>query len=184
MQSIYSRDDLKQSPILPFFFPLLGPKFPSIMINSYQQPPLAITEWYLMFLMFNIFSLFYTSSIWEDLEVEFGWIQPAASCGSCVQDPAESSGKEKRTSLPPHASLQKTMQRPWLFCLPVDTMNFYWKCVTFLVHTGKYVLQCHVSIFPVIEPARYWENIREIYFTVYSKKSFQTESLILLSQLI
>lgn len=142
MQSIYSRDDLKLSPILPCFFSLLGPKFPSVMINSYQQPSLTVTVRCLMFLMFNIFSLFSTSSIWEDLEVEFGWIQPAVSCGSCVQDPAESSGKEKRASLPPCASLQKAMQRPWLFCLPVDTMNFYWKCVTFLVYTGKYMLQC------------------------------------------
>ena len=65
-----------------------------------------------MFLIFSVFSLFSASSIREDLEEKFGCIQPAVSCGSSVQDPAESSGKEKRASLPPHTSLQKAMQRP------------------------------------------------------------------------
>lgn len=138
--SVWEKKTLSSHPFY-IFFSLLGPKFHSIMINSYQQSSLAITEGCLMFLIFTVFSLFSTSSIWEALEEAFGWIQPAVSCGSCVQDPAESSGKQKRASLPPHASLQKAVQRPWLFCLPVDTMNFLWKCVTFLVPTGKCVLQ-------------------------------------------
>lgn len=141
MQSIGEKKTLSSHQVF-IFFSLLGCKFHSITLNSYQQPSLAITKWCLMFLIFSVFSFFSTSSIWEDLEEQFGWIQPAVSCGSCVQDPAESSGKEKRASLPPCASLQKAMQRPWLFCLPVDTMNFHWKCVTFLVHMGKSVLQC------------------------------------------
>lgn len=134
--SIWEKKTLSSHPFYIFLF-LLGPKFHSIMINSYQQCSLAITEGCLMFLIFTVFSLFSTSSIWEALEEAFGWIQPAVSCGSCVQDPAESSGKQKRASLPPHASLQKAVQRPWLFCLPVDTMNFLWKCVTFWCPQGS-----------------------------------------------